>query len=500
MMSRLQKGGLLVGVAALMTCLLAARAGVALPNGLTPQGLKLLGVTSLMAAFWVTEALPLPVTSLIPLVAFPLLGIAGIKDFAGSYADRFVLLLMGGFFVATGLERWGLHRRLALWTVSRVGLAPRRLVLGFMLAAAGLSMWISNTATVLMMLPIAAAVLARVKERDPETAPRLATTLLLGLAYASSIGGLGTPIGTPPNNLFLGIYHARFPDAPRISFFGWMQVGVPVVLVLLPLAWWWLVAHVGRLPRGGAETGRAEIDQERAALGPMGAPERRVAWVFALTAAAWILREPIPVGELFTVPGWSGLLPKAGFADDSTVAMAATVTLFLVPAGRGPDGQRRGALLDWETASRIPWGLLLLFGGGIAISAGFKATGLSGFVGESLSLLGALPPVVLLLAIALVVTFLTEVTSNTATASILLPILAATAVAAHQEPLALMLTGTLSASCAFMLPVATAPNAIVFGTGDVHVAQMARAGFVLNLIGAAVITGVVWLLGVRLLG
>lgn len=496
MMSRFQRAGLLFGALALAISLVLAHTLPRLPTGLTREGLMLLGVTTMMAAWWVSEALPLAATSLVPLVAFPLLGIAGIKDVAGSYSDRFILLLMGGFFVATALERWGLHKRLALWTVSRVGLAPRRLVLGFMLATAGLSMWISNTATVLMMLPIVAAVVARAKEHDPDTSPRLALTLLLGVAYASSIGGLGTPIGTPPNNLFLGIYHGRFPDAPRISFFAWMQLGVPIVLVMLPAVWWYLVARVGRLPRGGTEAGRDAIDGERRALGAMSTPERRVAWVFALTAAAWILREPIPLGDALVIPGWSMLLPKPDFADDSTVAMAATVSMFLIPAGR----ERAGALLDWETAARIPWGLVLLFGGGIAISAGFKATGLSSFVGSSLAMLASVPSLVLTLAVALVVTFLTEVTSNTATAAILLPILASTALATGHSPLALMLAGTLSASCAFMLPVATAPNAIVFSTGDVTVAQMARAGFWINVAGALVITAAVWALGEPLLG
>lgn len=494
-MSRFQRGGLTLGLVALVAAMALARWLPELPAGLTREGLILIGVTTLMAAWWVTEAIPLAATALVPLVAFPLLGVAGIADVAGSYSDRFILLLMGGFFVATGIERWGLHRRLALWTVGRVGLAPRRLVLGFMLATAGLSMWISNTATVLMMLPIVAAVVERAKEHDPRGARALATTLLLGIAYASSIGGLGTPIGTPPNNLFMGIYHARFPEAPRISFFGWMQLGVPVVAVMLPLVWWWLVARVGRLPHGGGEAGRAVIDAERRSLGPMAPSERRIAWVFALTAAAWILREPIPLGDSLTLPGWSMLLPNPAFADDSTVAMASALAMFLIPAGRS-----QGPLLDWETASRIPWGLVLLFGGGIAISAGFKATGLSGFVGSTLGLLGAVHPVLLTALVALVVTFLTEVTSNTATAAILLPILASTAVASGHPPLALMLAGTLSASCAFMLPVATAPNAIVFSTGDVTVAQMARAGFWINLAGVVVITAAVWALGVPLLG
>ena len=481
---------------ALVAALVASRTLPALPAGLTRPALDLVGVTVLMASLWITEAIPLAATSLIPLVAFPALHIAGIKVVAPAYSDRFILLLMGGFFVAKGLERWGLHKRLALFTVSRVGLAPRRLVLGFMVAGAGLSLWISNTATTLMMLPIAAAVLAQVQDRattaeERATARRLGTTLMLGIAYSSSIGGLGTPIGTPPNNIFLGVYSDTFPDAPAISFFGWMRMAIPLVLVFLPLVWWYLVTFVGRLPRGGKEAGREAVEGARRALGRMSTPEKRVAVVFALTAAGWIFREPIPLGDLgVAIPGWAPLLGISTLVDDSTVAMAGALLLFMLPAG---DSDER--LLDWGTAVTIPWGLLLLFGGGIAIAAGFKATGLSAFVGQALAGLTAVPPIVLLLLVALVVTFLTEVTSNTATANILLPIMAATAKVSGLPPLALMLTVTLSASCAFMLPVATAPNAIVFGTGHVTTADMARAGFAINLVGAVLITLLVWFFG-----
>lgn len=446
--------------------MLAALAwGLASQAGLSGAAAATAGVTTLCAVWWVTEALPIPATSLIPFAALPLLGVLKSDDVARAYGHDLILLLLGGFILSTALERSGAHRRLAVAMVALVGgHSPRRVLLGVMLACAGLSMWISNTATTLMMLPV---VLACVEGcRRPDGLNPVAAPLLIGVAWASSIGGLGTPVGTPPNVVLLGALQELTGES--LSFLGWMRLGVPSVLVLLPLAYGLLARQLGP-----GEVRPLPVE------GAWSAPQRRVLGVFLLTALAWITRVE-PWG------GWTGALALPGVSD-ATVALAAVVLLFVLPDGDG------GRLLDWESAERIPWGLLLLFGGGIAIARAFEVTGLSAALGGALAALGHAPPVVLIGAICLGVTFLTELTSNTATATLLMPVMASAAQAAGLEPLLLMAPTALSASCAFMLPVATAPNAVVFGTGLVPLRLMAVQGLWLNLLGALALTGVCWL-------
>ena len=424
------------------------------------------GLTTLCAIWWIFEPIPIPATSMIPLGVFPLLGILDGKQVAQAYGDPLIILLMGGAMLSKAMEKSGAHRRIALYMVNLFGgHNQRHLVFGFMLASAMLSMWVSNTATTLMLLPVAYAVL---DSADSESAKSLGVALFLGIAYAASIGGLGTPIGSPPNVVFLKIYGEATGTVP--SFGQWMLWSIPVVLVLLPLAGLWITRRLGKstaleIPRAGSW--RSE--------------EIRVLTVFSLTALAWItLREPYG--------GWSGWfnLPTANYA---AVALTAVVLMFVLPNGHG------GRLLDWESASTIHWGVLLLFAGGIAIAKAFAVTGISEAIGGSLSGVTRLSIIGLVAVVALSVTFLTEITSNTATTTLLMPILAAAALGAGIEPALLMLPAALSASCAFMLPVATAPNAIVFGSGKITVEQMAREGIVLNLMGAVVITAVVcfWL-------
>ena len=432
--------------------------------GLPAAAIWTAAVTGWCVGWWVTEPIPIPATSLIPFAALPLGGVLTHKAVAEAYGHTLILLLLGGFILSTALSRSGAHRRLAVSIVRAVGGGGRRLVLGFMLASALCSMWISNTATTLMLLPVA---LAALEGEDAD--PRLRVPLLLGLAYSASTGGLGTPVGTPPNVIFMGVYQAQ--TGQSVSFLDWMRVGVPAVALLLPATWLWLTRSLParspapRLP----------------ALSPIRPAERRVLLVFAATAALWIFRTE-PLG------GWSGLLGLEEYIGDSTVALLAVVALFVLPDGAG-QGAR---LLDWDTANTIPWGLLLLFGGGIAIASAFEASGLSAAVGSGMVQLGlARWPVVLMIgAVCLCVTFLTEVTSNTATTTLLMPVLAAAGMGVGIDPALLMIPAALSASCAFMLPVATAPNAIVFGTGDVTTAQMARTGFALNLIGVVILTAV----------
>lgn len=407
-------------------------------------------VTGLCATWWVTEPVPIPVTSLVPFAALPLFGVLDHKQVATSYGHTLILLLLGGFVLSTALERCGAHRRLAVAMVRLTGTGShRRVILGFMIACALLSMWISNTATTLVMLPVALAL------TEHDESDELATPLLLGIAYASSLGGLGTPIGTPPNVIFMGVYQES--TGRSVSFLDWMKIGVPAVVLLVPLAW---VVVTG--------TSRKKTNLRVPKLGPWRPAEKRVLAVFAITAFAWVTRTE-PFG------GWSHWLGAEG-AGDSTVALFAVIVMFLLPNGEG------SRTLDWETAERIPWGLLILFGGGIAIARAFDSSGLSKTLGDLLSGLTALPLGVTILALCLAVCFLTEVTSNTATAALLMPVMAAAAKAIQIEPKLLMIPVVLSTSCAFMLPVATVPNAVVYGSNRVPARTMARKGLVLNLL------------------
>ena len=414
------------------------------------------GITWVTALWWVFEPIPIPVTSLIPLAMFPLVGVLTPAEVGAAYGSPLILLLLGGFMLSTALEKSGAHRRLALSMVNLFGgQGGRPLIFGFMLAAAVLSMWISNTATTLMLLPIALATIEKANN------PRLEIALLLGIAYAASVGGIGTPIGTPPNLLFMQTYAEI--TGTGLSFLDWMTIALPVVVVFVPVIGLWLTRNL-----------KTVENLDLPAVGEWRVEEKRTFVVFAVTALLWVTRQE-PFG------GWSQLVgfPKA---NDASVALLAVIVMFLVPNGKG------GRLLDWEHAVRIPWGILILFGGGIAIASAFGASGLSASIGEALSQLSTLPTVMLILGIALGVTFLTELTSNTATTALLMPILGAAAIAADIDPMLLMVPAAMSASCAFMLPVATGPNAIMFGSGRVPIRIMVREGLALNLIGAVIIT------------
>jgi sodium-dependent dicarboxylate transporter 2/3/5 len=443
----------------------AAAVGVACSlSGLSSAVSWTAATTVLCATWWIFEPIPIPATSLVPFALLPLVGVLDHERVAASYGHTLILLLLGGFILSTAMERSGAHRRLALGLArllqSRAGhTTPRRLVLGFMLAAAFASMWISNAATTLVLVPIALAALERT--RDEGTA----AAVLLGVCYAASIGGLGTPIGTPPNLLFMASYAQV--SGSEITFLDWMRIGVPVVVLLVPAAFLLLTRRLPSAPLPGLVP-----------LGPWTTAERRVLFVFLLTALAWVTRAA-PSG------GWQGLLGLET-PGDATVALAAVVALFLLPDGRGE------RLLDWKSATAIPWGILLLFGGGLALAEAFHSSGLSALIGARVAALAGVPVLFLIGAVCLAVTFLTEVTSNTATVALLMPLLASTATSAGLDPAHLMLPAALSGSCAFMLPVATAPNAIVFGTGRVSTAHMARTGFWLNLVGVLVITVVCW--------
>jgi sodium-dependent dicarboxylate transporter 2/3/5 len=428
------------------------------------EGALTAGLTALCALWWIFEPIPIPATSMIPLGVMPLVGILDGNQVAQAYGDPLILLLMSGAMLSKAMEKSGAHRRIALAMVNLFGGdSLRSLIFGFMVASAMLSMWVSNTATTLMLLPVAYAVLDSMKYSDDRR--KLAVPLFLGIAYAASIGGLGTPIGSPPNVIFLKVYTEATGVMP--SFIQWMIWALPVVVVMIPMAGVWLTRHLN-------SNQSVEIPE----VGEWRQEEFRVLLVFGLTALAWItLREPFG--------GWTFLLgvPSANYA---AVSLTAVIIMFVVPNGQG------GKLLDWESASNIHWGVLLLFAGGIAIAKAFAITGISSAIGEALSGVTRLSIIVIIAVVAMAVTFLTEITSNTATTALLMPILAAASLGAGFEPALLMLPAALSASCAFMLPVATAPNAIVFGTGQVTVEQMMREGLILNLIGILVITSVVY--------
>ncbi|MBW3534267.1 MAG: DASS family sodium-coupled anion symporter [Gemmatimonadetes bacterium] len=455
------------------------------PEGMSIEAWRTAIVAILMAIWWMTEAIPIPATAMLPLVLFPVLGVLSMPSAAEPYANELIFLFMGGFFLAVSMQRWELHRRIALGILGAVGTQPGSLVFGFMLATAFLSMWISNTATAAMMLPIALAVSERFRPKDvpavdPDGPPHpfnFGTALMLGLAYAANIGGLSTLIGTPPNAVLAGAADEML--GIRIGFLEWMMVGVPISAFMLPVTWLLLVRVL--YPPGTLEgDAGAVIASERQALGRMSRGERVVAVVFVLTALSWVFREPKDMGFV-RIPGLADLSP---LIRDSTIAMAAAVLLFLLPINL-----RKGQFaLDWEHARRIPWGVLLLFGGGLSLARAMDDSGLAAWIGGGVVGLAGVPTWVLILAVAALFVFLTEMTSNTATSTMAMPIMAGAAVGVGSPPLVLMATAALGASMAFMLPVATPPNAIVFGSGFITIPQMAKAGLWLNIISITVIT------------
>ena len=422
-----------------------------------------LGIALWTALWWIFEAVPIPVASLIPLAFLPMFGVLSPQIVGEKYGHPLVLLLLGGFLLSKAMEKSGAHKRIAVAMVRACPKGDKFLILGFMGTTAVLSMWISNTATTLMMLPMALAVIQGSENQ------KLTIPLLLGIAFAANVGGIGTPIGTPPNLVMMGAY--KDLGFPELSFSDWMTLGIPVTLVMTLVIWLWLTRKVSgkgavSLPHPGSWR-KAEI---------------RTLTIFGLTAMAWITRSE-PFG------GWKTWL-ELPQANDASVAFVAVLLLFCLPSGE-KKGER---LLDWKTANQIPWGMLILVGAGLCLGEAFKQSGLSQSIASALSGVENLPTIGLILGICLLVTFLTEMTSNTATTNLLMPILGAAAVSANLDPKLFMIPAALSASCAFMLPVATIPNAIVFGTGKISVKRMATEGFVLNLIGAGVVTGVIYFL------
>jgi sodium-dependent dicarboxylate transporter 2/3/5 len=486
--------GLLIGLAAFIAILV-----IPIDPAVLPQAARYAAaVTVLMAVLWITQPIPLAATALIPVVAFPLLGVLSASEACAPYADKVIFLFLGGFIIAMSMQRWGLHKRIALRIISIVGLSPRRMILGFMIATAFLSMWMSNTATAMMMIPIAIAIIATVipakkfSEMDAEQ-KAFATCIVLAVAYAASIGGIATLIGTPANGILTAQLQILFPQAPQIDFFTWLKFGIPLLLIMLPAVWLWMTQVVFRKMPKTLEHARDALEQEVADLGPMSRGEKNTLAVFLFTAFCWIFAQNKDFGA-FTVPGLEMIFPGI---DDTTIAILGALLLFIIPV----NWEKHEFTMNWEWAVKIPWGILLLFGGGMCLSAAFIRSGLAEAIVGYVTVFEALPVIVLVLILALAVSFLTEVTSNTAIASVMMPILAVAALSLQVNPLILMMTAAVCSSFAFMLPVATPPNAIAYGTEYVQMRDMVSCGFILNLAGILVFvlllfTLILWAFGI----
>ena len=468
--SRVQQAGLWIGPIVALSMLITAGWQDAMPR----NAWIVAGVGLWMAVWWSTEAIPVAATAFIPLVSFPLLQVMSVKAVAQSYAHPTIFLFLGAFLLALSVEKWALHRRIALSVLVRTGTDGRKLILGFMTASALLSMWMTNTSTAMMLLPIATSVAAMVVEKstgvsdDEKRAFQVA--LLLALAYATTIGGMSTIIGTPPNVLLAGFIEETY--GIQIAFFDWMLIGLPLALVLLPVGWVVLTRVAFRVDVPASSKVASVIHSMREEMGAMTSPERRVGLLFLTVVALWMARK-----WLNEVPGLEGL-------SDAGIVMAAALLLFVIPSGNGSPAR----LMQWDDVARLPWGVLILFGGGLALAAQVSGSGLAVWLGESLLPVAGLGTLVLVAAAAGLVVFLTELTSNLATAATFLPVVAAIAAQSGIEPLVLCVPVTLAASCAFMLPVATPPNAIVFSSGALTIPQMIRAGILMNLIAMMTLT------------
>lgn len=460
-----------------------------------PEVTRTFAVALLMAFWWVSEAIPLAVTALVPLVLFPFLGILDGKEVSSTYFNYIIFVFLGGFVMALAMEKWNLHKRIALKILMLVGVSPGRILLGFMLATAFLSMWISNTASTMMMIPIVMSIISSLEEnKSLKGVERYSTGLFLAIAYSASIGGIATLVGTPTNLVFPRILTLMYPGAPEISFADWFFFALPVTLLML-LAILGIIYMMYRPRESWRALDKKHFQMKYTALGPTSFEERTVLIVFLSLAFLWIFRADIKF-DSFTIPGWSSIFGTPAFINDGTVAMLAAIVLFVLPARDA----NRGRIMDWTTAKRLPWNIVLLFGGGFALALGFQSSGLAIWFGEQLAFTRHIHPYLILLAVITMMSFLTELTSNVASTQMLLPVFASLAVSSGNNPILLMIPATIASSLAFMLPTATPPNAIIFGTERLEIRTMVRTGFILNMTGVLVLFLVTWLLGGRFLG
>lgn len=450
-----------------------------------------LAVAILMALWWVTEIVPLAITSLLPVVLFPIFGIMNGKDVSSTYFNHVIFLFLGGFLIALAMQKWDLHKRIALKILLIVGTGPARILLGFMLATSFLSMWISNTATTMLMIPILISIITKLEEINlKKDVKHFSIGLLLSIAYSASIGGIATLVGTPPNLSFARIFNIYFPNAPEISFATWFFYAFPLVIVMFLIAWFYLYLVFVKRGHKWNSIDKADLSQTYKELGKWSYEEIIMMIIFITLALLWFFRADIVIGS-FKINGWQNLFKNPSYFNDGTVAIAIAVILFVIPSKQ----QKGKFLMDWKTAESIPWEIILLFGGGFALATGFKDSGLSQWFGEQMIWLKDVHPFFIILTIAFVVTFLTEITSNTATVETFLPVLAGLAMSIEINPLLFMLPATIAGSLAFMLPVATPPNAIIFGTKRVPMIEMSKTGFFLNIIGIVLVTISTYYLG-----
>lgn len=475
--SRAQMVGLILGPALFILTMLFFQ-----PEGLSPEGKAVLAATLWTATWWITEAIPIPATSLLPLILIPVTGAMDGADVASAYGNDIIFLFLGGFFIATAMEKWDLHKRIALFIISVIGTSIQRILLGFMAATGFISMWVSNTAAVMMMVPMGLAIIAQVAnvlKGDPgeKELPKFEKSLIFGIGYAGTIGGLGTLIGTPPNIILAGQLDQLF--GVKLSFGTWMLFAVPVVVFMIFFTWIYLSKIAFKTSIKHLPGGKELIQNERGKLGKISYEEKMVGAVFLFAAFMWISRDFLwTEGGIVEIPGIS----------DGMIAVLAAILLFSIPA------RAESRILSWKDSRDIPWGVLLLFGGGLAIAAGFTQTGLSDWLGKQLTVLDGLHLLIIISAATLLIMMLTEITSNTATATMILPVVAALAVALNIHPFALMIPCAMASNCAFMLPVGTPPNAIIFGTGKLKIIEMVKSGFWVNIVGTIIIIAAVYFL------
>jgi sodium-dependent dicarboxylate transporter 2/3/5 len=459
-----------------------------------PEVTAMLAVAVLMAGWWITEIVPVAVTALIPVALFPLLGIMNGKATSSAYFNHVIFLFIGGFIMALAMEKWNLHKRIALKILLWVGVSPGRILLGFMFATAFLSMWMSNTATTMMMVPIVISIASKLEDSiGAKETQNYIKALLFGVAYSASIGGMATLVGTPPNLSFARIFNVLFVNGPEIQFFEWMRFALPLAVLMFIAAYFLLLFFFK--PKLKWIISKQTFREQYKDLGKIRYEEKVVFYAFITLAFLWIFREGIELG-FAKIPGWSDLFGHPEYFNDGTVAIFMSIVLFLFPSRE----KKNETIMDWVTAIKLPWNIVLLFGGGFALATGFAQSGLSAWFGHELSWVSAIHPIIIIFIISFMLMLLTELTSNTATTEMLLPIMAGLAVTIHVNPLLLMVPTTLAASLAFMLPVATPPNAIVFGTNRLTIAEMAKIGFMLNFVGVVLITLLVYFYGTYVFG
>ena len=459
-----------------------------------PEVTRTLAVALLMATWWVTEAIPLSVTALVPLILFPMLGILDGKEVSTQYMNHIIFVFVGGFVMALAMEKWNLHKRIALKILMFVGVSPGRILLGFMFATWFLSMWISNTATTMMMIPIILSIIVSLEESiGRKSISSYATGLFLAIAYTASVGGMSTLVGTPTNLVFPKTLTLLYPGAPDISFANWFFFALPVS-VLMFIGIWLVIYFIYRPRTKWTGINQEHFREQYKSLGKASYEEKIVLVLFVLLALLWIFRADIEF-DRFTLPGWASIFGSPRFINDGTVAILISVILFIMPAKSGESKR----IMDWKTARKLPWNIVLLFGGGFALALGFQSSGLAVWFGEQLSWTKSIHPYLIMATIVTMMTFLTELTSNVASTQMLLPIFAALAVSSGNNPIMFMVPATLASSLAFMLPTATPPNAIIFGTERIRIKTMVRTGFLLNMMGILIVVLITWLLGGKLL-